>query len=288
MPKKKNFAVSSKLKLGNVKWKAFYAFEAFGVRVGIRSNDLPMHEQIIAGLPFLLPIDIKEIPFDESVHIFSIYWSNRSRQSNLAYCGEREVVRQDFKSRKIDLIESHIRLTIAEFAEDYVFLHAGAVEYRGKAIIIPAKSFAGKTTLTAEFARRGFEYYSDEYAVLDQNGLVHPFTKRLSMRGIIDDYTQVDIEVEELGGRKGTKPLEVGLILVQKFIKRAKFAPKLLGAGEGIIESIANSVSIRQNPQFVLKVLSFVTNRAKIVKTNRGEAKQFVDKLLSYLDEIGY
>jgi hypothetical protein len=104
----------------------------------------------------------------------------------------------------------------------------------------------------------------------------------------VDDYTQVDIEVEELGGRKGIKPLEVGLILVQKFIKRAKFAPKLLGAGEGIIESIANSVSIRQNPQFVLKVLSLVTNRAKIVRTNRGEAKQFVDKLLSYLDEIGY
>ena len=142
--------------------------------------------------------------------------------------------------------------------------------------------------MVAEFAKRGFEYYSDEYAVLDKNGLVHPFTKKLSIRGIVDDYTQVDIGVEELGGRKGVHPLEVGLILVSKFVKGARFSPKLLGAGEGIIESIANSVSIRQNPQFVLKVLSLVTSRAKIIKTNRGEAKHFIDKFLKYLEKIDY
>ena len=64
--------------------------------------------------------------------------------------------------------------------------------------------------------------------------------------------------------------------------------PRLLSSGEGIIESIANSVSIRQNPEFVLKVLGKVMNRAKVVKTNRTEAKQFADKFLPYLDEISF
>jgi hypothetical protein len=288
MPRKKKGVIINRIRFGSVKWRSFFAFEAFGVKVGVRSNDGGVIERLKEGLPFLLPIDIKDIAFEEAVHIFSVYRSKSSRQSNLTYCGEKEVVRQNFDDRKIDPIESQIRLTIAEFAEDYVFLHAGAIAYQGKMIIIPARSFSGKTTLVAEFARRGFEYYSDEYAVLDKNGLVHPFTKKLSIRGIVDDYTQVDIPVEELGGRKGVEPLEVGLILVSKFMKGAKFSPRLLGAGEGIIESIANSVSIRQNPQFVLKVLSLVTSRAKIVKTNRGEANKFIDKFLKYLEKIDY
>ncbi len=288
MSKKNKETEQSRIKFGSVNWKGFYAFEAFGVKVGIRTNDLGVLERIKVGLPFLLPIDIREISMDEAEHIFSVYWSKSSRQSNLVYCGDQEVVRQSFNDRKIDLIESNIRLTIAEFAEHYVFIHAGAIAYKGKAIIIPARSFSGKTTLVAEFAKLGFEYYSDEYAVLDKNGLVHPFTKKLSIRGIIDDYTQVDIPVEELGGRKGIKPIEVGLILVSKFTKKGRFSPELLSAGEGIIESIANSVSIRQNPQFVLQVLSRVMNTAKIVKTNRGEAKKFIGKFLPYLDEIGY
>lgn len=286
--KKKRVEINQGIKLNRVKWNSYYAFEAFGVRIGIRSNDLETLEQLKAGLPFLLPIDLKEIDFEQAEHVFSVYRSKNKQRSNLTYRGDEEVVRQGYKEKKLDLIESQIRMTVAEFAEDFVFLHAGAIGYKGKAMIIPARSFSGKTTLVAEFAKRGFDYYSDEYAVLDRNGLVHPFTKKLSIRGIIDDYQQVDIGVEELGGRKGVEPLEVGLILVSKYIKGGKFAPELVSAGAGIIESIANSVSIRQNPQFVLQVLSIVTNRAKIIKTNRGEAKKFADKFLAYLDEIGY
>lgn len=286
---KKNESESNKpISFKKVKWKGCFAFEAFGVKIGVRSNNIKIIEKLKDGLPFLLPIDLKEIPIEAAEHIYSVYRSKSRRRPNLTYLGQEEVVRQAFNERKVDLIESQIRMTVAEFAEDFVFLHAGAIGYKGKAIIIPARSFSGKTSLVAEFAKRGFEYYSDEYAVLDRNGLVHPFTKKLSIRGIIDDYQQVDIGVEELGGRKGVVPLEVGLILVSRYVKGGKFTPELVSAGAGIIESIANSVSIRQNPQFVLQVLSLVTNRAKIVKTNRSEAKKFVDRFLVYLEEIGY
>jgi hypothetical protein len=42
-------------------------------------------------------------------------------------------------------------------------------------MVLPGKSFAGKTTLVAALVRAGAEYWSDEYAVLDANGDVHPY-----------------------------------------------------------------------------------------------------------------
>ena len=117
---------------------------------------------------------------------------------------------------------------------------------------------------------------------------MHPFSKKLSLRGIIDDYQQVDFDVEELGGKKGIGKLEIGLILFSKYRKGAKFKIQQLSAGSGMIETIANSVSIRQNPELVLNILGLVTNRAQILKTERTEASKFVDKFLPYLDEIDF
>lgn len=276
-----------KKKLEKINWEKFFAFDSYGVKIGIRSNaDEPL-EILKTRLPFLLPTGIKEIGFDEADHIFSIVWSDNSRKKHFAYKNEEEVLSQLFSNKKLDPLESQIRLTVAEFAENYVFLHAGAVKYGDRAIIIPARSFSGKTTLVAEFARRGLEYYSDEYAVIDKDGFLHPFPKQLSMRGIVDAYQQVDMDVEEFGGVKGDVPINIGFILISKYKKRSKFNPQIVSSGEGIIESIANSVSIRQNPEFVLGVLGTVMNQAKVIKTNRSEAQRFVDRFLPFLDQVG-
>ncbi|HRH43607.1 MAG TPA: hypothetical protein PKY82_18400 [Pyrinomonadaceae bacterium] len=272
-----------------VKWKEFLAFEVFGVKIGVRSNDATIINRIKEGLPYLLPIDIKSISFEEINHCFSVYLTKRGSPRKIwLNKDDDEIIDFLYVKDKLDFLDSKIRLTVAEFAENFVFLHAGVVGYKGKAILVPARSFSGKTTLVAELAKRGLDYYSDEYAVLDSKGLVHPFTKKLSIRGIIDDYQQVDIDVEELGGKKGVEPLKVGVILISKFKKKGKFNPKIVSSGEGIIESISNSVSIRQNPKFVLQVLSIITNEAKIIKTIRGEAASFADKFLPFLEEIGY
>ena len=273
------------INLERVKWQAFLGFEIYGVKIGIRSNNYKLIENLEKNLPHLFPVERKSIDFEAAEHKFSFYISKRNKSKNFAYQADTKIYVSSFSENDFEILESKIRLTVAEFAQDVIFLHAGVVEYKGKAIIIPGKSFSGKTTLVAELAKRGLKYYSDEYAVIDGLGFVHPYPKKLSMRGIIDDYQQVDIDVEELGGKKGVKKLEVGIILVSTFKKRSKFKIEVLSIGSGIIESIANSVSIRQNPEFVLKVLSQITNRARILKTQRNEAKQFVDRFLQFLDE---
>ena len=73
-------------------------------------------------------------------------------------------------------------MRIAREARDRIFVHAGVVAQYGRRALLPGSSFTGKTTLVAALVRAGATYYSDEYAALDSDGLVHPYPKPLSTR----------------------------------------------------------------------------------------------------------
>ena len=73
--------------------------------------------------------------------------------------------------------------TVAQRSRQMLFVHAGVVGWRGMAIVIAGRSHTGKSTLVAELVRRGAVYYSDEFAVLDDMGMVHPYRRPLVLRG---------------------------------------------------------------------------------------------------------
>ena len=121
--------------------------------------------------------------------------------------------------------------------------------------------------------KNGAEYYSDEYAVLDADGFLHPYPKMLSMRGIINEYDQVDMPPDDFGAKTGKKKIPVKLILITEFEIGTQWKPKILNSGEGIMEILQHTIPIRLNPEFVLKVLKKTASRAIIAKGKRGEAK---------------
>lgn len=260
--------------------------EAYGVKLGVRSVSWEIVEEIGERLKSLLPNGFGLIPEDTAEHLFEIRRNSRGVFS--LYKNGEKLTSTDHKQKFLDYLDSLIRLAVAEFAAERVFIHAGAVGWRGKAIIIPARSFQGKTTLVAELAKLGAEYYSDEYAVLDARGLVHPFPKTLSMRGIIDDQQQVELPVEELGGVKGSGPIPVGMVLITEYKTGARWRPRLMSEGLGVMAMLSHTIPIRYNPKFTLKVLNKTTNRAIIVKTKRGEAKEFAIKLLRFFDDRAF
>ena len=155
-----------------------------------------------------------------------------------------------------------------------------------QAIIIPGRSFSGKTTLVAELIRAGATYYSDEYAVLDSQGRVHPYLKPLSIRenGTQD---QTDYSVEELGGKAGKKPLPVGIVVISDYKKGARWRPQKLTAGRGALELLAHCISARNQPGVALSTLNKVASGATVLKSKRGEARQVVESILKRLDEDG-
>jgi hypothetical protein len=261
----------------------YIAIESFGVKIRVCAGRVEVLKEIENRIGEFLPKALfRKIPYRRAKHSFSVRENKNSEF--VLFKGRKKVTSGNDREIFLKFLDSQIRLTIAEFAESRVFLHAGVVGWKGKAIILPARSFQGKTTLVKELTKLGAKYYSDEYAVLDEDGRVYPFPKTLSIRGLKGKYEQVEFAVESFGGVAGSEPLAVGMILLTEYESGAKWEPRILTDGLGVLEMLSHTIPIRYNPKFSLKVLNKTANHAIIIKTKRGEAKEFAVKLLSFFE----
>ncbi len=258
-------------------------FEAYGVCVSLNFQKPFEYENVLSCIKNAIPTNLKILQsIEKNEHIFKINAETKSKYS-LKKNSEPKITSDD-KSQILERLESLLRLTVAEHADAKVFIHAGVVELGGRAVIIPARSFKGKTTLVVELIKAGAKYYSDEYAVVDENGLIYAFPKTLSVRGIINDYTQVERPYDFYGASLGLKPIKAGMILVTEYQKGTHWKPRILSQGEAVLELISNTIPIRNKPEYTLFVLNKLAENALAVKSKRGEAKRFAKNLIRFFE----
>jgi hypothetical protein len=272
-------------KLDSLGWTAGFSLKSYGVRIGIRSND----PAALARVCQHLPSDWQNLPSPVVDRIYSIRvggngQGGRVRRLNHLYGDHLRLARSFDLDSVFETFESDVRLFVAELARHRVFVHAGVVGWKGQAIVIPGRSYSGKSTLVAELVRAGATYYSDEYAVLDARGRVHPFSKPLELRQE-GKYEQTKITAAELGGHSGTKPLPVGLVLMTQFKSGARWRPRKLTAGTAVLEMLFNTVSARRSPEKALATLQRVTMQAEVLKGVRGDAAEVVPSVLKRVEE---
>jgi len=180
-----------------------------------------------------------------------------------------------------DHLEGDLQIHLGEMTERFVFIHAGVVAWRGVGIMIPAESFCGKSTLVAAFVRAGATYYSDEFAVLDASGAIHPYPRRLSLRET-GKPRAVRRSVESLGGHRGTDPIRPGLVLLTRYRPGRQWAPRRVASGDAVFELVRNSLSIRRQPGSVLNVLSQLVREAVVLQSDRGDADETAARVLQW------
>ena len=259
-------------------------FEAYGVRVRLASDRSELLElgwdvarKALVNRPTIIDNDPGEVD-----HTFEIY---RDDEGKLYFINQGEPsMRTERKITFRRMLNAMIRLYVAEKARGWVFIHAGVVGWRGRAIILPAMSHNGKTTLVSELIRLGAIYYSDEYAVIDPTGMIHPFERDLSIR---PPGSEVPIQVppSEFGAEIGMDPIPAGMVVLTRFEPGADFRPERVSIGIGIMEAIPDVIPIRLNTDFSLKVLNTALRRAIIVKSLRGEAQIAARSILTLLDD---
>jgi hypothetical protein len=270
-------------KVDRLGWAAGFSLRSYGVRIGIRSNDAAA----LARVRELLPGEWENADLPVVDRLYSILVGGARanvRRFSLLYGDHLRLARDLDLDSVLEAFDSDLRLFVAEFAKRRVFVHAGVVGWKGKAIVIPGRSFTGKSTLVAEFIRAGATYYSDEYAVFDSRGRVHPFSKSLELRQN-GNQTQSKIDISKFGGRSGTKPLSVGMVLMTQFKDGARWRPRKLTPGRGVLQLLFNTVSARRNPQKALETLERVAAQAEVLKGVRGHATEVVPAMLERLEE---
>jgi hypothetical protein len=211
----------------------------------------------------------------------------RARRYTLVYGDAVPLARTTDGAEAWSQFASDLSLWVAILAPARVFVHAGVVAWRGRAIVLPGRALAGKSTLVAALVRAGATYYSDEWAVLDARGRVHPYPRPLSIRATRPGVPDALVPVESIGGRAGRQPLPVGLVVMTRFRPGAKWRPKPLSRGEGALALIEHSVQTHRDPVRVLNAFRQVVANALILEGHRGQAEEVAPALLAQIDALG-
>lgn len=203
--------------------------------------------------------------------------SGRVKRFHLLYLEGARIARTLELDEALAAFETDTRFRVAMLAEGRVFVHAGVVGWRGGAILVPGASFAGKTTLVAELVRAGATYFSDEFAVIDERGRVHPFSKALSIR-----HAGGAQRVDPRGlGAVATRPLPVRAIADVAWKQSGRWRVTAASPGQGVLALLRNAVTARMKPDAVLPTLTLAAANAVVVRGSRGEAAEAAAALLA-------
>jgi hypothetical protein len=274
-------------KLDRLGWAGGLSIHAYGRRVGIRTNEPAVLDRVQELLP-----PGSEPCFSPLVdHLFSLRVGGaghgvRIKKYHLLYGGFTLLARSMDLAEVLQALEKQMCLYVAEYASNRIFVHAGVVGWRGRAIMLPGASRAGKSTLVAALLRAGAGYWSDEYAVLDAGGLVHPFARPLVLRSA-DGNTSERCRPEEFDSQAGAGPLPVGMVGVTSYRDGAKWRPRTLTPGQAVLAMLQNTLPAQLDPEGSMHVLQTAVQRALLLKGTRGDAATTAAQLLAALDGPG-
>ncbi|MGA9773210.1 MAG: hypothetical protein WBV94_29535 [Blastocatellia bacterium] len=261
-------------------WAVQRSIVACGVRVGIRTNEPKVLDRLLSlAPPIWKPSLSPRVERQFSLMVGTRRGRKNGRSLHHLYEDRQLVASSTDMDSILEILQTQLKAYLAEMARRRVFIHAGAVGWRGHMIIIPGRSFSGKTSLVAELVRAGATYYSDECAVMDKRGRAHPYTAPLALREP-GSFKQKNCHAQELGGSNGVKPLPVGLVIVSQYKSGERWRPHTLSAGQAMLELLANTIPARRKPEAVMATLEKIVSQALVLKGARGEAQETVRMIL--------
>jgi hypothetical protein len=260
----------------------------FGVRVEVRIEDPSLVERILTCLPPGRSTDTSA-RIDRTYEILRTApgWSAKIESGSHAgehyLFADRSLV---WQSTAVDALcerfQSDLQRFLAVRARTHAIVHAGVVGWQGRAIVIPGRSSSGKTTAVEALIREGAEYYSDEYAVLDPDGLASPFPRPLWIRRS-ERLRQQAGASEDFGAVTGRPPLPVRSIVVTEYQRGAAWQPRRLTPGQTVLALLSNAPAARHQPGYLLRTFAATARRAVAWSGPRGDAIQFARDLLNQL-----
>jgi hypothetical protein len=250
-------------------------FEAFGLEIRFCTNSPELLAEVQSMLPpgwQRRPRSSKQIRLgllDEGDDIYSIY-----RDTACIHDAPG-------REHALMMLETQLSAHITRDLHDFVAVHAGVVADADRTVVMPGMSFAGKTTLVRALVEAGAVYYSDEFAMLDDAGRVHPYPRKLSFRP--PDGGAVDLSVEQLGGVAGTEPLPVGMVVVTRYRPGGVWQPRQLSAGAGALRVLEHTIPTEDRPEQAMRAVRKAIDGAVVLESERGEADEVAGALLENL-----
>jgi hypothetical protein len=255
-----------------------HAIISEGLRFGFRAN----RNALAAKFPSIFVPGSRPTDFTRLDFIYSLEMESR-RPFYTAYLGSQVLIRRATLDIALDSIASDVQHMVAEHSRQHLYLHAAVIGWRGRAVLLPGRTCAGKSTLALALARAGATYFSDEFARIDTCGLVHPFPRPFSLRSV-NGRTLVWPDKE--GIEIASAPCPIGAIVVTHYHPNDTWRPSRLSPGLAMIELLRNTVAVRSDPAKALRCASVLASGAVTIRSPRGDVEAAVPQLLQSLDRL--
>lgn len=261
-------------------WVARGRYAAFGVSWAVQADDVSAFHLLLDRLPpGASPTGSRSVTRTYAFRTVppTLYESD---VSYLLTVDGRPLVRSTEPGDIADAFEDDLKWLVAERSPRKVFLRAGVVGWRDRAIVIAGGPQAGKSTLVRALVGCGASYFSEEYAVLDGN-VVEPYPARLP--SCMPSGSSVSYLLDEMTDARPLKPLPVGIVLFAPYQPGAVFKPKMVSRGKFLLSMFKHAVAAQRNPEQVLRALETVSRRCNALEGVRGDAQAAASYLLERL-----
>jgi hypothetical protein len=181
--------------------------------------------------------------------------------------------------------ELQLRNYVAQTAPDHVFIHAATAAIEDLAIIVPGESFSGKTLMVRALVRAGATYFSDEYAVIDREGFVHPYPKPLAVRDGGDGYRGKSYQAPaDIGAVTDGSKARLGMVLCAEYRPGASWNPEELTPADALVTLIPHTFPSPERAADTMATLAAALDSSVIgLKGDRGEADETAALILERL-----
>jgi hypothetical protein len=265
------------------------AFESFGVRIGVATNDSGVWSRLAELLPpHSRPCDPGDVKQHFSVatngdNTFTVRYDLRDGVAARPFDAASYVASDVDLELALGLLDTHVHGCVAFQAPKHIFIGAGAVAHHGRAILMPGPALCGKTTLVAALVRGGCVYYSDQYAVLDEQGCVHPYARPLSLSASVQSHRNHCGDTP--AAVADATPVRVGAVVATSYRPGAEWRPKRLSRGEGVLALLSHTVPAQHRTGQVLRAINNALETGPLmVASERDDAEAVASLLLAELE----
>ena len=180
-----------------------------------------------------------------------------------------------------DLVPELIRLideAVLRSLRGLYAVHAGVVQVGDEAVLLPGMTHAGKSALVATLLERGATYFSDEYALIDMQGQVHPYPRPLLVRS--GTAEQAPKLAEEFGARTGTAAARLGWILALAYRPQEGWRVHPVPQSAGVLLLLENTPHVLAETPKLLGVFRNAVSGARCWQGYRGDAAEAAGEVL--------
>ncbi|MDX1522143.1 MAG: hypothetical protein R3264_10985, partial [Anaerolineae bacterium] len=131
--------------VADLPWQTTVSFTAYGLPFTLRTNVPAIMPRVNKSLPFGWKAEASPANGVGDGLLYSL-WAEHSlaRERGPAYhrlyVGNEQLTYSENLNAVLYRLENHCRLYVGQFSTERLFIHAGVVGYRGRAIVIPGRT----------------------------------------------------------------------------------------------------------------------------------------------------